>query len=453
MFVSEYALEAVHAIHAECDVRGTRILHRFVDEKSLSKVCSQINSRTEGSSVDNTIIDSRKIEPLLTELLVLCNRGEEYIKYVLVSMADAAAPNTLSPSLETSVRGGALSSSLRELLSYYISLEEYYLEESVSKAIEIDEAVPGSLTSSMVDDSFYILLSSGKRALSTARAPSAVAILNQINTVLSTTYRTSLVHKLQGTPARLAACAPSAENPQPSTEAMSYAMAINDVDLSSVYSSKLRNQLESVSSQIFSSPHDMDRIRLVLADLNKTAADVQKLADQASEQLTTSLMSRLRPLLDAFVSSSYELLGDDGIDESWSTNVLIAFDTAFTWLQQVLSPSLFDKVMESSTDKIVSRMEAAVAQKQFTQLGGLQLEKDIRSLILGLADLTSKSMREKFSRLQQTATVLGVETALEASDLISDSNVSWRLTSLDIRQALTQRVDFSQAEVAAVRLH
>lgn len=453
MFVSEYALEAVHAIHAECDVRGTRILHRFVDEKSLSKVCSQINSRTEGSSVDNTIIDSRKIEPLLTELLVLCNRGEEYIKYVLVSMADAAAPNTLSPSLETSVRGGALSSSLRELLSYYISLEEYYLEESVSKAIEIDEAVPGSLTSSMVDDSFYILLSSGKRALSTARAPSAVAILNQINTVLSTTYRTSLVHKLQGTPARLAACAPSAENPQPSTEAMSYAMAINDVDLSSVYSSKLRNQLESVSSQIFSSPHDMDRIRLVLADLNKTAADVQKLADQASEQLTTSLMSRLRPLLDAFVSSSYELLGDDGIDESWSTNVLIAFDMAFTWLQQVLSPSLFDKVMESSTDKIVSRMEAAVAQKQFTQLGGLQLEKDIRSLILGLADLTSKSMREKFSRLQQTATVLGVETALEASDLISDSNVSWRLTSLDIRQALTQRVDFSQAEVAAVRLH
>eukprot|EP00889_Picochlorum_renovo_P004652 jgi/Picre1/31682/NNA_007033.t1 len=142
-FGPEYALEGVHALHKEADVRGTRVLKRFIEEKGLVKMCSQINNRIDGSMTQDTLIDARKVEPLLMDLLVMCTRGEEYIQFVLQCMVDAAAPNDVSPSLETSVRGGDFGSSLREILSYYISLEEYYVEESVSKAIEIDEAVHG----------------------------------------------------------------------------------------------------------------------------------------------------------------------------------------------------------------------------------------------------------------------------------------------------------------------
>ena len=48
-------------------------------------------------------------------------------------MAEVAAPGALPPARETALRGGAFSSAVRELLSYYISLEEYYMEESVAK--------------------------------------------------------------------------------------------------------------------------------------------------------------------------------------------------------------------------------------------------------------------------------------------------------------------------------
>ena len=72
---------------------------------------------------------------------------------------------------------------------------------------------------------------------------------------------------------------------------------------------------------------------------------------------------------------------------------------------------------------------------------------------VGLSDLTSRSVREKFARLQQTATVLGLETAEEAAELLNEGSVGWRLSSLDVRQALTQRVDFRPDIVAAVKLH
>lgn len=48
-------------------------------------------------------------------------------------MGEVCAPAALPPARETAMRGGAFNSAVRELLSYYISLEEYYMEESLAK--------------------------------------------------------------------------------------------------------------------------------------------------------------------------------------------------------------------------------------------------------------------------------------------------------------------------------
>ena len=436
-FGPECALEGVHTLHGESDVWGARIMARYTEEKELSKYLA---SQGEHSDAPGKKIDVS----ILMELLVMCTRGEEYIKYVLQAMADAAAPNALAPALETSVRGGPFGSSMREVLSYYISLEEVFVEESVAKAISIDQTTPGSLTSSMVDDSFYVLLSAGKRALSTGRAPSAVAVLNQINTVLASLYRSNLVRKLQGCPSRLAACVDGAQT----TDANSYAIVLNDVDLSASYVEKLRQQLEQVAHQVFSNDDD-DRIQMVLADLKKTSSDIKRLADQATEQLTTSLMLKMRHTLDSFVGASYEI-SDAGfeISDEWSTFMLQSFGRTFTWLQNLLVPDVYSKVLMSAVDKIVSRMEAAIAQKSFTQLGGLQLDKDVRALMIGLSELCETSLRDKFGRLGQLATVMGVESVEEAADLIRDELLS--LSALDVRSALMQRADLSQTSVSAL---
>ena len=41
-------------------------------------------------------------------------------------------------------------------------------------------------------------------------------------------------------------------------------------------------------------------------------------------------------------------------------------------------------------DKLVARLEALLGRKRFSQLGGLQLERDTRMLLSGLQELSSR---------------------------------------------------------------
>lgn len=75
--------------------------------------------------------------------------------------------NTVDPALSscTLPPAGGLSVSVRQLLGYYVALEEVYMEACADTAIRIDEAAAGSLTSSAVDDVFYVLRKCATRAL------------------------------------------------------------------------------------------------------------------------------------------------------------------------------------------------------------------------------------------------------------------------------------------------
>lgn len=73
----------------------------------------------------------------------------------------------LSPGEVDAFKTGAFSRAVQELLGYYMTLEEYFMSENVSKAVRIDEFVEDALTTSMVDDVFYILQNCARRAIST----------------------------------------------------------------------------------------------------------------------------------------------------------------------------------------------------------------------------------------------------------------------------------------------
>lgn len=60
------------------------------------------------------------------------------------------------------------------------------------------------------------------------------------------------------------------------------------------YVQKLRTELESASSQLFSAPSQHQRIKSVLADLSKTASDFGQITARAVDQLAVGLMGHLR---------------------------------------------------------------------------------------------------------------------------------------------------------------
>lgn len=59
--------------------------------------------------------------------------------------------------LESLIKNSQLSQNKHELLGYYLRLEQYFMEESISKAVVMDVMDLEQHTSSMVDDTFFIV--------------------------------------------------------------------------------------------------------------------------------------------------------------------------------------------------------------------------------------------------------------------------------------------------------
>ena len=246
----------------------------------------------------------------------------------------------------------------------------------------------------MVDDTFFVLLKAGRRCLGTGKVPSVVAILNQLNALLTGLYRNALAAKLQGAAGRLvAAGAPGLEGRDEAAAAAAASAAavpFNDADISSDYVVKLRQQLEGLAVQLFQAANDRDRVKLVLADLQKTGGDLRQLTTRSMDQLCGGVMPRLRPALDEAAAASYQIheveLGaaaaaGGGGGSAWPQALLLAFSTHLGWLQPLLTPANWDALVHLALDKVVARLEAVLSQKRYTQLGGLQLEKDLRLLV------------------------------------------------------------------------
>lgn len=77
----------------------------------------------------------------------------------------------------------------------------------------------------------------------------------------------------------------------------------------------------------------------------------------------------------------------------------------------------------------------------FLQMGGLVLDKEIRTLVSYMSNATSWSIREKFTRLTQIALILNLENVSEISEYWGSDTCSftWRLTAKEIRQFLFLR--------------
>ena len=69
--------------------------------------------------------------------------------------------------------------------------------------------------------------------------------------------------------------------------------------------------------------------------------------------------------------------------------------------------------------------------------------------------MSSRTVRDKFSRLNQMAIVLGLESVEEFLDYWGDAaggHVTWRLTPAEVRQVLGQRQDFAKEAIMALQL-
>ena len=242
---------AICELQEECDSRGSLILKKYMEFRKLGRLSSEINAQNKnllavGGGSEGP--DPREIESYLEEILSLMQLGEDYTEFMVSKIkALSSVDPELLPRATKAFRSGSFSKVVQEITGFYVVLEGFFMVENVRKAIRIDEEVPDSLTTSMVDDVFYVLQSCLRRAIFTSNISSVVAVLSGASSLLSNEYHEALQHKTRepnlGAKLFLAGVAVHKTGTEIAT-------ALNNIDVSGEYVLKLKHEIEEQCAEV-----------------------------------------------------------------------------------------------------------------------------------------------------------------------------------------------------------
>ncbi|VFQ76094.1 unnamed protein product [Cuscuta campestris] len=449
---------AICELQEECDNRGSMILKKYMEYRKLAILTSEINSsKSNLLSVGVEGPDPREIEVYLEEILSLAQLGEDYTDYMISKIKGLSSVDPeLGPRATKAFRSGNFSKVVQDIIGYYVILEGYFMVENVRKAIQIDEHVLDSLTTSMVDDVFYVFQSCCQRSISTSNINSVIAVLSSAVSLIGGEYSEALQQKIRGEPNLGAKLFLGGVGVQKTGTEI--ATALNNVDVSSEYILKLRHEIEEQCAEVFPTPAHRERVKSCLSELNEMSTSFKKALNAGMEQLVATVTPRIRPLLDSVATISYELseaeYAENEVNDPWVQRLLHAAESNTAWLQPLMTANNYDSFIHLVIDFLVKRLEVIMLQKRFSQLGGLQLDRDIRALVSYFSGVTQRTVRDKFARLTQMATILNLEKVSEILDFWGENSgpMTWRLTPAEVRRVLGLRVDFKPEAIAALKL-
>lgn len=239
---------AICELQEECDSRGSLILKKYMEYRKLGKLASEINAQNKNILAAPEGPDPREVELYLEEILSLMQLGEDYTEFMVSKIkALSSVDPELVPRATKAFRSGSFSKFIQDITGFYVILEGFFMVENVRKAIVIDEHVPDSLTTSMVDDVFYVLQSCLRRAISTSNISSVIAILTSASSLLGNEYHEALQQKMREPNLGAKLFLGGVGVQKTGTEV---ATALNNLDVSSEYVLKLKHESEEQCAEV-----------------------------------------------------------------------------------------------------------------------------------------------------------------------------------------------------------
>uniref|UniRef100_A0AAX7U1D0 Conserved oligomeric Golgi complex subunit 4 n=1 Tax=Astatotilapia calliptera TaxID=8154 RepID=A0AAX7U1D0_ASTCA len=476
-------------LQQECDRQAQKIVDSFIQQRGYHTKFQVVQSSMM-KSVPGERIEPRELDPVLAEVTLMNARAELYLRFLRRRvMADFEVGDAQSitqehqQNVEKLLKHCLLSTTMQELIGYYIPMEEYYMRESVNKAVAMDTYEKGQLTSSMVDDCFYIVKKCISRALSSSSIDCLCAMINHANSVLESDFREVLYNKLrQGFPAttlqdiqRGVSSAVSLMQSSlqqgkfntlgiESTEdaKAAFLVTLNNVEVCSENITTLKRNLENDCSKLFSQgvgSGEQAKIESCLSDLVSTSTKFKDLLQEGLTELnTTAIKPQVKPWISSFLSISHNIeeeeFNDYEANDPWVQQLIVNLEQLMTEFKMALSPVIYDTLTSLMTSLIAIEMEKTVLKCSFSRLGGLQFDKELRSLVAYLTTVTTWTIRDKFARLTQMATILNLERVTEILDYWGTNSgpLTWRLTPAEVRQVLALRIDFRSEDIKRLRL-
>ncbi|CAH7061866.1 conserved oligomeric Golgi complex subunit 4 [Phodopus roborovskii] len=480
-------------LQVECDRQVEQVVNKFIKQRDYHQQFRLVQSNLMRNSTTEKI-EPRELDPILTEVTLMNARSELYLRFLRKrisadfevgdSMASEDVKQEHQKCLDKLLNNCLLSCTMQELIGFYITMEEYFMRETVNKAVALDTYEKGQLTSSMVDDVFYIVKKCIGRALSSSSIDCLCAMINLATRELEADFRDVLCNKLRmGFPATtlqdIQRGVTSAVNIMHSSlqqgkfdtkgiestdEAkMSFLVTLNNVEVCSDNISTLKKTLESDCTKLFNQGIGGEQAQAKFDScLSDLAAVSNKFRDLLQEGLTelnsSAVKPQVQPWINTFLSVSHNIeeeeFNDYEANDPWVQQFILNLEQQMAEFKVSLSPVIYDSLTGLMTSLVAVELEKVVLKSTFNRLGGLQFDKELRSLIAYLTTVTTWTIRDKFARLSQMATILNLERVTEILDYwgANSGPLTWRLTPAEVRQVLALRIDFRGEDIKRLRL-
>ncbi|KAJ3319595.1 Golgi transport complex subunit 4 [Blyttiomyces sp. JEL0837] len=461
-------LRVIQRLQREADIQSSIILDTFADRRQLSRKVSDIAAldiaANQGKPAPMTVqVEPKEVDAVITEIALISQRTQLFQRFLTfrseleLQKIAAEDPNKKLSSIEELAgieinKNSLLVQRVRELTSNFITLNEFFMRRSIDRAMKIDEYEAGNLTSSCVDDVFYILKTCISRGLSTSDPLTVCSLLESVGRILDLDYMSVFQKKLSTT----FTSTESKEN------RVAFMVVLNNVDVSCDYIQKLVKEVEQDIGRQFPNCSDEDRekMRTCLLSVADFGTSFKKILMTWVENLfNQSIKPRLRPMIqDAYKDLKF-VLSEDEYSEQDAQNLFVKklianFNRLITLFKKTYTERNYNQTMAHTVDSLTKEWERIIATMKFNQLGALRFDKDHRAVSSHLSSITQWVTRDKFARLAQISTILNLEKPSEIHDSWGPKAgpMTWRLTENEIRKFLSLRVDFRQDEIAGLKL-
>jgi len=472
-------------LQAECDRQARKIFENFKNRRGYDAKMKQVRQNLGSNKQGIERLDPRELDVLLSEMVLLSSRSELYLRFMR-RRAQADIDSSKASSKENDTDEGQdvdrffsaceLNRMVQDVIGHYIMAEEYFMKEMIIKAVNMDSLEEGQQTSSMVDDTFFIVKKSIRRAVSSSSVDGVCAMLNHACIILEENFGEVLMTRLRaGYPYGFDL--QHAYNIMQSSFQMGkmqtsdaekkqaralFVTSLNNAEVSCDYCKALKSSLEEDISKMHntqSSEQSKAKLESCLGEVMVVSGKFKDIVEFGFSSLSSSAVKpRIKPLVEGFLATSHNLSEEDfsiyEANDPWVQNFIMNLDTTLNTFKEAMTSSIYDRLATAISAEITQQLEKAVTKTGFNRLGGLQFDKELRGLVGYLSSVTTWTVRDKFARLSQMATILNLERVSEIMDYWGQNSgpLTWRLTPTEVRQVLSLRIDFRSDDIKRLKL-
>ncbi|XP_068621356.1 conserved oligomeric Golgi complex subunit 4 [Battus philenor] len=395
-------------------------------------------------------------EPALNELALAHSRLQLYFSFLrrniesdTVNLPEAEKKACVE-AVEKIIVDSDLMRTAQDILSHYLELERFFLEESINKALKLSNTQSGG-PSSLVDDVFFIARKVIRRSITTGSVDGACAVLNEAASALERCAGGWLRRKLATPPHEPLPLPPPPQDTAPKhnrdldSQRALYLEYINEAESGAEFAERLASEAVSLCAGQCRGTAELAKLRSCAAGLAGAAAAFR----HARHVGLTALRAALQPRAHAW--AHHLTASDDGDDLEDMEEEASALPGALEVLAEAARtalPGAADELLAAVLTDLAARAELLILRQHYDRAGGLAVERRARRLA-AWAGSNAGGARERCARLTQVGALLALERVSHAPDALRPAA---RLSPADARDVLSRRNDFKMEEIKRLKL-